>query len=257
MERKLHHIGGMLPDMLLRVTFLIYFILQPSRVGADFSVEIFDWNQIEQAKSLGIAKIELADIEPFQAAERTLSLVSTKHGEKGQLRVRLMFQPEIIAKSRKNTSTFTSAGRAMTQIGALPVSAGRGVFQNVAGVFKRGDRDHDHHPVDMATSGQASQPVGVSDTLEAKSTFPIDAAENTHASTAEPGTLRVTVLDAKDLSTSESKSYVTIRVGDKEFKTKHTAKTATPEWSVFLSRSLLRLLNFFPGMSHLSLPLQH
>lgn len=126
----------------------------------------------------------------------------------------------------------------MTQIGALPVSAGRGVLHNVAGVFKRGDRDHEHHPADTAISGQASQPVGLSDTLEAKSAFPPSPVEN-HASTTDPGSLRVTVLGAKDLSTSDSKSYVTIRVGDKEFKTKHTSKTATPEWLVFVPRFLI------------------
>ena len=47
-----------------------------------------------------------------------------------------MFQPEIIVKSRKNTSTFSTAGRAMTQFGGLPVQAGKGVFHGVTGVFK-------------------------------------------------------------------------------------------------------------------------
>jgi Ca2+-dependent lipid-binding protein len=203
----------------------------PSRVAADFSVEIFDWNQIEAAKYLGGAKIELSDIEPFQAVERSLKLVINKLGEKGQIRLRLVFQPEIIVKSRKNTSTFTSAGRAMTQIGGLPVDAGKGVLRGVAGVFKRGDRDH----AEVATipdvhSGQASQPVGISEHLEAVSTsFP--STPPNEVATNEPGALRVTVLDAKDFNAGEIKPYVVLRLGDKEFKTKHTSKTATPEWN--------------------------
>ncbi|KAF8168240.1 C2 domain-containing protein [Crassisporium funariophilum] len=205
----------------------------PSRVGAEFHVEIFDWNQIEQAKSLGIGKIELSDIEPFQATERIITLAHNKHGEKGSVRIRLVFQPEIIAKSRKNTSTFTSAGRAMTQIGGLPVSAGKGVLHGVAGVFKRGDKDHEE-PVPDLPSGQASQPVGVANDMEVTrgglASFP--SSENGHAAASgEPGTLRVTVMDAKDLAHQDIKPYATLRVGDKEFKTKHTHKTSSPEWN--------------------------
>ena len=55
---------------------------------------------------MGEAKIDVSDLEPFEAAERTLPLVHDKHGEEGSIQVRLMFQPEIIVKSRKNTSTF-------------------------------------------------------------------------------------------------------------------------------------------------------
>ncbi|CCM00332.1 uncharacterized protein FIBRA_02362 [Fibroporia radiculosa] len=71
----------------------------PSRVAADFTCEVFDWNQIEQAKSLGSGKIELADIEPFTATDCDILLSSAKHGQKGSLKVRLMFQPEIIGTS--------------------------------------------------------------------------------------------------------------------------------------------------------------
>lgn len=209
---------------------------QPSRVAADFSVEIFDWNQIEAAKSLGVAKIELSDIEPFQAAERTLKLFINKLGEKGQIRVRLVFQPEIIAKSRKNTSTFTNAGRAMTQIGGLPVDAGKGVLRGVAGVFKRGERDHaEVAPIPDVHSGQTSQPVGISEHMEAVST-PFPSTPPNELATNEPGTLRVTVLDAKDFNAKEIRPYVVLRLGDKEFKTKHTSKTATPEWYAFSTR---------------------
>ncbi|KAH9487059.1 hypothetical protein JR316_0001125 [Psilocybe cubensis] len=210
----------------------------PSRYNADFSLELFDWNQIEQAKSLGTAKIDLSDIEPFLAQERTLNLVSQKHGEKGQIRVRLVFQPEIIAKSRKNTSTFTTAGRAMTTLGGLPVNAGKGVFHGVTGVFKRsgGDKDVVEEaagvPADLPT-GQASQPVGVSDHMQSgHANFP-SSESNGHAAVAinEPGTLRVTVLDAKDLPHHDVKPYATVRLGDKEHKTKHTGKTDSPEWN--------------------------
>ncbi|KAF9535478.1 C2 domain-containing protein [Crepidotus variabilis] len=198
----------------------------PSRVGADFSVELFDWNQIEQAKSLGAGKIELATIEPFAAAEQIIPLSSAKHGDKGQIRVRLVFQPEIIAKSRKSTSTFSSAGRAMTQFGGLPVHAGKGVVHGVAGVFKRKDKNEDD------VFGSAPAPIdsqatsGVVDAQSMTATLP---SETTNGPSL-PGTLRVRVIDAKDLSQTDVKPYASLRLGDKEFKTKHP-KSSTPEWN--------------------------
>ncbi len=44
----------------------------------------FDWNQIERAKSLGVGRLELADLEPFAAVERTILLSHDKHGEQGR-----------------------------------------------------------------------------------------------------------------------------------------------------------------------------
>ncbi|EMD41578.1 hypothetical protein CERSUDRAFT_110127 [Gelatoporia subvermispora B] len=222
------------------------FLVQvPSRVGAEFALEVFDWNQIEQSKSLGMGRIELSDLEPFQAVERSIPLSHAKHGEKGSVRVRLLFQPEIIAKSRKNTSTFSSAGRAMTQIGHLPVGAGKGVIHGVTGVFSRKEKDYarggspdlsdeDKAPtVPSIPAGQASEPVGAIGP-QAADGVKLAAMNGTGAQQAlssEPGTLRVTVMDAKDLSTSDVKPYVVLRVGDKEHKTKSISKTATPEWN--------------------------
>jgi len=161
------------------------------------------------------------------ANERLVNLVSPKHGDAGQIRVRLVFQPEIIAKSRKATSTFTTAGRAMTTVAGLPMNAGKGVFHGVAGVFKR-DHAHEESALDASSNiptGQASGPVGAADMT---TPFPSENG-NGHVNN-EPGTLRITVLDAKDLPHADVKPYATIRVGDKEFKTKHPHKSSSPEW---------------------------
>lgn len=193
---------------------------------------MFDWNQIEQAKSLGTARIDLEEIEPFTSTERILPLTSAKHGTHGQIRVRLLFHPEILAKSRQKTSTFSSAGRAVTQIGTLPVSAGKGVFQGVAGVFKRGDKDNDElPPVPDLPAGQSSHPVtGPLSAAAQSEPFP-QSKFSMDGAPLQPGTLKVTILGAKDFCTSETKAYVTLRVGDKEFKTKHShQKSASPEW---------------------------
>ena len=73
----------------------------------------------------------------------TLPVHNPKGGEKGSFSIKLLFQPEsehrrhqsvspdspvvVIARSRQKTSTFSMAGRAVTQIGGLPFAAGKGV----------------------------------------------------------------------------------------------------------------------------------
>lgn len=198
----------------------------PSRVAAELTVELFDWNQIEQAKSLGVGRIDVAGIEPFQATEQNVKLSTNKRGEKGSIRVRLVFQPGIIAKSRKATSTLTSAGRAVTTIGGLPVSAGKGVFQGVAGVFKNREASIPD-PISPTTPFPA---IGSAEAAHG-STTSLPFVENAVVTAPEPGSLRVTVLNAKDLSHNDVKPYVTLRVGDREVKTKHTQKTHSPEWN--------------------------
>ncbi|OJT13069.1 hypothetical protein TRAPUB_10382 [Trametes pubescens] len=209
------------------------FVVQvPSRAAADFQLEVFDWNQIEQAKSLGSARIDLSNVEPFTAVERSLSLSHDKHGDKGEVRIRLLFTPEIIVKSRKNTSTFSTAGRAMTQIGHLPVGAGKGVLHGVTGVFKRrGDSSGSDSDSDRPElpAGVVSKQVDYAAEGTSPPAFPSVNEGGVHS--RDPGTLRVVVKDAKDLSTSDIKPYVLVRVGDKEHKTKHSSKTATPEWN--------------------------
>jgi hypothetical protein len=215
--------------------------------------------------TLGVGHIELSDLEPFQGIERIIPLFN-KHGEKGQIRLRLNFRPQIIVKSRKNTSTFSTAGRAMTQIGSLPVEAGKGVFQGVSGVFKHlghfdegespveagkgvfhgvtgvfkhlghlDEEEEDVPPVPPAPSEQGSHPVASYDNGGNGALMPSMNTESQVANTNLPGTLRVTVLDAKNFNTSSEpvKPYVVLRCGDKELKTKHASKSmAECSWCV-------------------------
>lgn len=159
--------------------------------------------------------------------DQVVNLVSSKHGEKGGVRLRLVFQPKIVAKARKNTSTFSTAGRAMTNIGAIPVSAGLGVFHGVAGVFK-----HKEHEETIPENSSGESPHAADNHVPvAAATSP---SENGQSTSGERGTLKVVILDAKGLVPHDIKPYTTVRVGDKEFKTKHTGKTDTPEWLVIL-----------------------
>jgi Ca2+-dependent lipid-binding protein len=214
----------------------------PSRVGADFLLEVFDWNQVEQAKSLGTGRIELADLEPLQLTERAIPLSSAKHGDKGEIRVRMLFRPEMVARSRGKTSTFSTAGRAMTQIGGLPLGAGRGLAHGVGhagqkafGLFKRdkGSEAGDDEPAPQPPASQVSKPTGIGNGNASALPAANTALPPGNASTPPDfGSLHVTVVGAKDLipGPDSVKPYAVVRCGEKEHKTKHTGKTLTPEW---------------------------
>jgi Ca2+-dependent lipid-binding protein len=207
-------------------------------------VEVFDWNQLEQAKSLGNAKIDLENIETLIAIERPLALSLEKRGTKGQITVRMVFQPEIITRTRKSTSTFSAAGRTMTAIGGAPISAGKGVLQGVASVFKRGN--HGDDGFNMLGLGTLPESKVIPDALGPQVSQPTTDAEhlvvpvvssstNGQSIPSDPGILRVSVLDAKDLLGGlDVKPYVVVRIGEKEVKTKHAGKTVAPEWYVCL-----------------------
>jgi len=184
----------------------------------------------------------LEDIEPLEAAERTVPLLSEKRGYKGEIKISMVFQPEIIVRARKSTSTFSAAGRTMTAIGSAPINAGKGVLQGVAGVFRRGkDSDEEQIVYNPGTlpepkavpdipGTQASRPVGDGGHLGVPS---VPTGTSGHSGPSEHGTLRVSVLDAKDLvGGPDGKPYAVVRVGEKEVKTKHLGKTVTPEWYV-------------------------
>lgn len=174
--------------------------------------------------------------------DRTYSLSHAKHGEKGEIHLQMIFQPEIIAKQRKATSAVGSAGRAVTQVGALPGGAAKGLVQGVGGVakgakgvFKRGDHtpksSQDYPPFEVtpptptASAGQASVPVGAG-----PSAFPTVAGDPGPGPYIQSGTLRVSVRSAKDLSQDDDvKPYAVLKLGGKEHKTKHV-KGNSVEW---------------------------
>lgn len=206
-----------------------------------------------------MASIDLAEIEPFQAVERVVPLSHSKHGQKGEIRLQMVFQPEIIAKTRRSTTAVGTAGRAMTQVAALPLGAGKGVVHGVGStgkavmsVFKR-----DHiakasvdsvevaptiavSPASASDGSAASGPAIVTSGV-ATSAFPTampDGAYNAYPY-PEAGTLRVTMQSASDLGPDEDvRPYAVVKIGDKDKKTKH-GKGLDVHWYV---RSMMEAL---------------
>lgn len=85
---------------------------------------------------LGRALINVDEgIEPFQAVERVVPLQDFRDASKaaGEIRIRMVFTPQFLHRSRKATSTFSAAGRIGSTLGGGVVNVGGGVLQ--AGEF--------------------------------------------------------------------------------------------------------------------------
>ncbi|KDE05686.1 hypothetical protein MVLG_03920 [Microbotryum lychnidis-dioicae p1A1 Lamole] len=109
-----------------------------SRVAANFYVIVYDWDRVGTPTHLGQGSIDLAALQPLELTEHTVSLYDVKtKKQQGMVHVKLMFRPGFLARSRKSTSTFSSAGRVATSIGGGVAHAGGAVVGGV-GVIGKG-----------------------------------------------------------------------------------------------------------------------
>ncbi|EJT98006.1 tricalbin [Dacryopinax primogenitus] len=239
-----------------------------SRVDAQFSLEVFDWNQIENDRTLGEGAVDITSLEPFVASEVSIPIADDKHGNSGEIKIRLLFTPQIIARQRQPTSTFGDVGRAMTRVGTMPLAGGRaivtGVGQGVteiagiaggvvgvgsgighgisdvgsgigAGVskatniFRRKDKDNSNVITEEEVAPASAVPASMAAAPVLASVLAGREAVGMDGP-SQTGYLRVRIVSAKGLAGSDSlKPEVHLRVAEKEFKTKH-AKGTSPEW---------------------------
>lgn len=93
----------------------------PSRTAARFRCKVFDWDFAGDADHLGIADIDLSHLEPFKPQEMNLVL----DGKSGTIRIRLLFKPAYITRSRQGTSTFSGTfavpGKIVTGVAGAPI----------------------------------------------------------------------------------------------------------------------------------------
>lgn len=99
-------------------------VLVPSRTAAKFKAAVWDWDFADKPDRLGSAEIDLALLEPFKAQEVRLPL----DGKSGTLRIRLLFRPDYVTRSRQGTSTFSGTfavpGRIVTGVAGAPIKGG-------------------------------------------------------------------------------------------------------------------------------------
>lgn len=104
----------------------------PSRTGAKFSVTVWDYDFADKPDFLGGADINLEPLDPFKPSESKYIL----DGKSGSVRIRLLFRPDYVTRTRQGTSTFGTfgPGRIVTGVAGAPIKGGAAV----AGVVGHG-----------------------------------------------------------------------------------------------------------------------
>ncbi|KAF2815936.1 tricalbin [Mytilinidion resinicola] len=104
-----------------------------SRTAANFEVVVYDWDFGDKADLLGKAAINLEILEPFMAQEVTLGL----DGESGAIRLKMLFKPDYVLRSRQGSSTFSGTFAAPGKVIGAPVKGiGKGATLVGGGVAK-------------------------------------------------------------------------------------------------------------------------
>ena len=88
-----------------------------SRTAADFKVSVMDWDFGDKADLLGNAVINLELLEPFRPKETVLAL----DGKSGVLRLKMLFKPDYVTRSRQGSSTFSGTFDTPGKIVGAPV----------------------------------------------------------------------------------------------------------------------------------------
>jgi C2 domain len=108
-----------------------------SRTAADMKCEVYDWDFGDKADHLGTAAINLAALEPFQLAE----IVYPLDGKSGTVRLKLLFKPDYVQRSRQGSSTFSGTFVPAGKVVGAPIKGvglvGGGVVKG-ASFLKRG-----------------------------------------------------------------------------------------------------------------------
>ncbi|RYP42912.1 hypothetical protein DL770_011954 [Monosporascus sp. CRB-9-2] len=130
----------------------------PSRTAAKFSATVYDYDFADKPDFLGAADINLEQLEPFKAKEVRLPL----NGQSGSLRLRLLFRPDYITRTRVGTGTFSGTfsvpGRIVTGVIGAPIkgvgAVGAGVGKGASFIKRgfRGKKEEDDGSVSVASN---------------------------------------------------------------------------------------------------------
>lgn len=152
-----------------------------SRTAAKFECNVYDWDFGDKADFLGATAINLDLLEPFQAREVTLAL----DGKSGSIRLKLLFKPDYVTRSRMGSSTFSGTfatpgkiiGAPVKGVGKVAGGVGSGVLKGASFVgrtFRRKDKheegdEEDSYVADiqettMETDSIAGRPSTAADT---------------------------------------------------------------------------------------------
>ncbi|KAL8731971.1 MAG: hypothetical protein Q9166_003103 [cf. Caloplaca sp. 2 TL-2023] len=100
-----------------------------SRTAAKLIVKVMDWDFGDKADLLGTAEINLELLDPFKPKEMILGL----DGKSGVLRLKLLFKPDYVIRSRQGSSTFSGTFATPGKVIGAPV---KGIGMVGGGVVK-------------------------------------------------------------------------------------------------------------------------
>ncbi|KAL7819079.1 tricalbin [Trichoderma gracile] len=110
----------------------------PSRTAAHFVCNVYDYDFADKPDFLGAAVIPLDTLQPFKAMEQSYPL----DGKSGSIRLRMVFRPDYITRSRQGTSTFQGTfggtSRIVTGVAGVPFKGGAAVAGAVGHGVGRG-----------------------------------------------------------------------------------------------------------------------
>ncbi|KAL9115869.1 MAG: hypothetical protein Q9227_000237 [Pyrenula ochraceoflavens] len=108
-----------------------------SRTAADFKCDVYDWDFGDKADHLGTTNLNLEVLDPFQPQE----LAYTLDGKSGTIRLKMLFKPDYVTRSRQGSSTFSGTFAPAGKVVGAPVKGvgmvGGGVVKG-ASFLKRG-----------------------------------------------------------------------------------------------------------------------
>ncbi|KND94987.1 Uncharacterized protein PYUK71.03c [Tolypocladium ophioglossoides CBS 100239] len=106
----------------------------PSRTGANFVVNVYDYDFADKPDFLGSAAINLESLDLFKPSESHFLL----DGKSGSIRLRMLFRPDYVMRTMQGTSTFSGTfaapGKIVTGVAGVPLKGGVAV----AGVVGHG-----------------------------------------------------------------------------------------------------------------------
>lgn len=137
-----------------------------TRIGSDFRVDVYDWDFGDKADYLGGSPIDLSDTEPFETKEVSLTL----DGTSGAVRLRMLFKPTYVMRSRQGSSTFSGTFAAPGKIVGAPVKGVGFVGGNVIrgasflkhGIMSRFSKSDDSSSI---AEGPSEEPTETEDSV--------------------------------------------------------------------------------------------
>ena len=208
-----------------------------SRIGADFHVDVYDWDFGERADHLGSSVINLENLEPFKSEEVTLPL----DGKSGAVRLKLLFRPNYVTRTRQGSSTFSGTFATPGKIVGAPVKGVGFVGGNVikgASFVKRGlmsriQRGGDE-PASEGIPEQTEVPkadtvpvVEGAETTEmhhSRSRSVVSHASDRRGGKAEGGSASISIVSAEGFPPSANLRVIIKSLGQKGSKEIHKTK---------------------------------